>query len=372
MMLTEALTINYFSRLIQPLPLVSSLSLFFFTVIPRPSIAQTFPDSFRSSQSATESLPDSTPSAADLLALPADSEQNTQVLLTSEDSQNFSPIPLSQTADTPQLLIAEKATATFPVFDQTAVTTRDHPLVTTQTKGSLLTLSEEISPYSTIAQAESQPFQPNEQPSIDPATVPETITVRQFNVVGSTIFSEKELAEVTEPFTERPITFAELLQARTAVTQLYIDQGYQTTGAFIPAGNITDGMVTIQVVEGSLEDIEVTGNQRLHSDYIRDRISVFTHTPLNINRLLEALQLLQLNRRIETISAELSTGTRPGTNILQVNVTEAKTFVPSIILDNERFPSVGSFQRQLELREYNLTGNGDYHWTGLREYRRSR
>ena len=300
-----------------------------------------------------------TVTSAELLSLSADWEQNTETSLSDPHSHQTLPILSNQTEINQQLLIAEKATEILPVFDQTTVTVKDHPLVTTQSKESLFTLSGKISPLPTIAQTEPQPFQPTEQPSIDPATVPETITVKQFNVVGSTIFSEKELAEVTAPFTGRSITFAELLQARTAVTQLYTDQGYQTTGAFIPAGNITDGMVTIQVVEGSLEAIEVTGNQRLHSDYIRDRISVSTHTPLNINRLLEALQLLQLNRRIETISAELSTGTRPGTNILQVNVTEAKTFVPSIILDNERFPSVGSFQRQLELREYNLTGNGD-------------
>ena len=358
-MLANALTINYFSRFIQPLPLVSSLSLFFLTVTPSPSTAQTSQASILPLQSATEPLFDSTTSAAELLALPTDSEQNRQALSSNKDSQRFSPIPSNHPEGTPQLFIAEKAAAIFPVFDQASETTKAHPLVTTQPKEPLLTLSEEISPFSAFAQAESQPFQSNELPSIDPATAPETITVKEFNVVGSTVFSEKELAEVTAPFVGRPITFAELLQARTAVTQLYTDQGYQTTGAFIPAGNITDGIVTIQVVEGSLEAIEVTGNRRLHSDYIRDRISVATHTPLNINRLLEALQLLQLNRRIETISAELSTGTRPGTNILQVNVSEAKTFVPSIILDNERFPSVGSFQRQLELREYNLTGNGD-------------
>jgi hemolysin activation/secretion protein len=55
---------------------------------------------------------------------------------------------------------------------------------------------------------------------------------------------------------------------------------------------------------------------------------------LNQKRLLEALQLLQLNPLIQNISAELAAGTRPGTSVLEVNVTEAKTFNTQLVADN--------------------------------------
>ena len=199
---------------------------------------------------------------------------------------------------------------------------------------------------------------PDESPS-ESIEVPDTIIVEKFNIVGSTIFSKAEFAAVMAPFTRRPITFTELIEARSAITKLYVDKGYKTSGAYIPPGPISDGVVTIKVVEGRLEAIQVTGNKRLRADYISDRIALATKPPLNINKLLEALQLLQLNPRIKTLSAELSAGVRPGTSLLQVNMTEAKTFRPRILLNNERFSSVGSFQRVLELRELNMTGNGD-------------
>jgi len=196
-------------------------------------------------------------------------------------------------------------------------------------------------------------------PEVRSGTIPGAITVQRFEVVGSTVFSPETLARVTAPFTQRPIAFAELLQARSAVTKLYTDQGYSTSGAFIPPQRFQGGVVKIQVVEGGLEAINVSGTQRLNRSYVRNRLKRATSKPLNVPRLLEALQLLQLNPLIKTLSAELSAGLNPGTSLLEVRVTEAQSFRPQLVFDNNRSPSVGSFQRGIQLTEANLLGLGD-------------
>jgi len=190
-----------------------------------------------------------------------------------------------------------------------------------------------------------------------PGKIPEKIRVKRFEVVGSTVFSPEEFDQVLAPFTNRSLSFAELFQARSAVTQLYIERGYITSGALIPPQTIQDGIVKIQVVEGGLEAINVTGTRRLNPDYVRDRLP--TSKPLNQQRLLEALQLLQLNPLIQNLSAELAAGARPGTSVLEVRVTEAQTFSTQLIADNGRSPSVGSFRRGLQVNEANLLGQGD-------------
>lgn len=187
--------------------------------------------------------------------------------------------------------------------------------------------------------------------------IPEKITVKRFEVVGSTVFSTAELDSVLAGFTNRPLSFTELFQARSAVTQLYIDRGYITSGALIPPQTLQGGVIKIQVVEGSLEAINITGTKRLQPSYVRDRLP--TSIPLNQKRLLEALQLLQLNPLIQNLSAELAAGTRPGTSVLEVEVTEAETFNTQLGADNGRSPSVGSFRRRLQLNEANLLGLGD-------------
>jgi hemolysin activation/secretion protein len=205
-----------------------------------------------------------------------------------------------------------------------------------------------------------KPVEPTPTPEEEfPGTAPGQVTVKQFKFVGSTVFSEEELAEVTKSFTNRQISFSELLQARSAVTKLYVDNGYVTSGAYIPPQTIEDGVVTIEIVEGSLEDINVKVEGRLQPFYVRDRISLATDKPLNVPRLLEALQLLQLDPLIEKISAELSAGTRPGTSVLDVTAEAADTFSAQAFMDNGRVPEVGSFRRGVEFAEASLLGLGD-------------
>jgi hemolysin activation/secretion protein len=240
------------------------------------------------------------------------------------------------------------------------------------------------------------PESPNLPPEFPPE-IPTKFFVTKFEFAGGTVFTDEELLQTIEkalvaggdrrfcqqpantenqpltsnltcqklPRTEKdqPVefTFAKLLEARSAITQLYINRGYITSGAFIPEQQLPrgGGVVKIQIVEGSLEDIKVNGTRRLNPSYVRSRLAVATKKPLNRDRLLEALQLLQLNPRIESLSADLAAGSRVGSNLLTVKVNEANTFHAFINLDNSRSPSVGSFQRSAQLREDNLFGIGD-------------
>ena len=204
-----------------------------------------------------------------------------------------------------------------------------------------------------------RPSNPVPTPNEQIPSVSETLTVKRFEVLGSTVFSREELAKVLAPFTNKPIAFAQLLQARTAISELYINNGYLTSGAYIPPQILTSGVVKIQVVEGGLEDILVTGTRRLNRNYVRSRLALATKAPLKRDRLLQALQLLQQNPLIQNLSAELGAGSRPGTSVLSITVREAKSFNTQVALDNGRSPSVGSFRRRLQINEANLLGLGD-------------
>ncbi|WP_413166593.1 ShlB/FhaC/HecB family hemolysin secretion/activation protein [Capilliphycus salinus ALCB114379] len=199
------------------------------------------------------------------------------------------------------------------------------------------------------------PPTPEELPGI-----PDTIIIERFEFIGNTAYTDAELAEITAEFVGREITFAELLQAEAAVTQFYTESGFVNSGAIIPAGqNLIDGVITIRLLEGGLEEINVTGTGRLRPSYVSSRIAIATKTPLNVNRLLTALQLLQLDPLIENISAELAAGSRPELSVLTVTVTPADPFSVDLIADNGRIPSVGSFRRGLSVTHLNLLGFGD-------------
>lgn len=195
------------------------------------------------------------------------------------------------------------------------------------------------------------------QPSLE--EIPGTITVTKFEVIGSTVFSQEELAKKLETFTNTPLYFAELLKAKEVINELYLERGYITSGAFIPPQELKDGVVKIAVIEGKVESINISGLNRLRPGYVRSRLALATKAPLDQNRLLRALQMLQIDPLIANLSAELAAGSRAGVSVLEIKVREADVFSTQISIDNQRSPSVGSVRRQLQINHNNFLGFGD-------------
>ncbi|WP_322700398.1 ShlB/FhaC/HecB family hemolysin secretion/activation protein [Nostoc sp. DedQUE08] len=207
-----------------------------------------------------------------------------------------------------------------------------------------------------------QPSIPVTPPSAPiPGDVPTTITVKQFEVIGSTVFTQQDFDKITKYYINRPISLAELFEMRSEITKLYLKNDYITSGAYIPPQDLEGGVVKIQISEGGVEEIKVTGTRHLNPKYVRSRVALATTKPLNQKRLVEALNLLRLkdDQLIKNISAELSTGTQPGESFLEIQVTEAPRWEAQITLDNGRTPSVGTFRRQLQLTNFDLLGLGD-------------
>jgi hemolysin activation/secretion protein len=187
----------------------------------------------------------------------------------------------------------------------------------------------------------------------------ESFFVKEIQVTGYSVLKD-EIIKLKRPLENTNITFEQLLQLRSQITKLYVDNGYVTSGAFIPNNqDIASGVVQIQVVEGELEGISILGLKRLQAAYVRSRIARLAGKPLNQKRLEEALQLLQLDPAIKRVNAELTAGSTPGSNILQVTITESPAFHAGVIFANDQSPSVGSEQGTVFIAHDNLLGLGD-------------
>ena len=215
---------------------------------------------------------------------------------------------------------------------------------------------------------ETPPLPSQPQPSLD---IPGKVRIKGFKFIGNTAFSEEELNQVVAQFTQEEISFAELLQVEELIRQQYLagcqsndvisDRPcYLNSDVVIAAGQKVDGeIITIQIIEGGIEDIQVTGTRRLNPNYVRSRLALATKKPFDLNRLVTALQLLQVDPLIAELTAELSTGIRPELSLLKIAIKEADSFTITPALDNGRNPSVGSFRRSIGLTEANLLGFGD-------------
>lgn len=225
--------------------------------------------------------------------------------------------------------------------------------------------------------------------------VSDLIKVKKFRFQGATVFKQERLEKVVAKFLQEvlrknppsstnitELSFAQLLLIRSAITQLYIDAGYITSGAYIPTQtfNNAEGVVTIAIVEGkplAAEHIQVkppdgeekpgstekTNIPKYKLNYVcltsQIARSLVGQEVLNQKPILDALRVLLASEpRIEIVNAKLEPGQIPGTNKLNIEVTEKTQFPFSydtqLAIDNSQSPSIGSIRGQLQLNANNL------------------
>ncbi|MEM9214606.1 MAG: ShlB/FhaC/HecB family hemolysin secretion/activation protein [Cyanobacteria bacterium P01_F01_bin.150] len=203
------------------------------------------------------------------------------------------------------------------------------------------------------------PVPPSSSPTVPAPQSGTTIPVQSINVLGSTVFDQDDLAFILNPLEGQNVTLTELQQAADAITQLYLNEGYLTSRAILIAQEVVDGVVTIQIIEGRIGEIQVEGTERLKERYVRRRIELGTNIPLRTDQLENQLRLLRSDPLLENVEASLRAGDELGESKLIVKVTEADPLFGSVRADNYSPPSVGSERTGITLAHRNLTGFAD-------------
>lgn len=206
---------------------------------------------------------------------------------------------------------------------------------------------------------ELEPVLPALSPSEENPLYEPQIFVRSFAITGNHAFNTRTLERLLEKYTGRKINSDELEAARQTITLYYVSHGYINSGALLPDQDPQDGVIHLQVVEGHMTVVIVSGNHWFQSWWLRNEMRRAGGDPLNFNRLKEGMQILRENPTIAQVNAELQPGGAPGESQLKIEVKDSNPFRFSIEVNNYRPPSVGSTIAQAHLSELNLTGNND-------------
>lgn len=185
------------------------------------------------------------------------------------------------------------------------------------------------------------------------------VFVKDIRVIGNTVFPPQELESLIAPYRNRELTSEDFEALRLALTMFYVNHGYITSGAIIPDQTIENGVVTYQIIEGKLNQIEIEGTKWFRPAYFRKRIELSVGPPLNINDLQERLQLLQTDPRVKRLNAELKPGLALGESELNVRVADANPFKAFLEFNNFQSPTVGAEQGLATIMDDNVTGFGD-------------
>lgn len=183
-------------------------------------------------------------------------------------------------------------------------------------------------------------------------------TVNAFTFVGNTVYTERQLKQLTERFIDLQLNLYDLNRAADTVTQLYRETGFPISRAIIPAQKVENGIVRIEVIEGRLANISIVGNSRYSADLISGRTGSLPKNELVTVPRLERSLLLMNDLPGLSARATLAPGADYGSTDMVIR-TEEKPFAASVSLDNHGRRETGETRVDAALDLNNPLGIGD-------------
>lgn len=167
------------------------------------------------------------------------------------------------------------------------------------------------------------------------------------------------------------MTIGQMQEIAQAVTQYYRSAGFVLAQAFIPAQEVADGVVTIEVLEGQLGNVLAEGNEQYSTDVLTRPFQTLIGAPVEGDAIQSAILSVSDYPGLAVFGV-FQPGLDVGTTDLLLRVQEEKGFDASLRADNHGTRFTGARRLFAEGTWNSPTGVGD-RLTGsyLRQYRPS-
>lgn len=201
--------------------------------------------------------------------------------------------------------------------------------------GSLLQENQQLAPP-TVALPDALPKEePKAFEPLTPKPGQVSFTVKQFVFTGNAHISNDDLQKLVAGFLNRPITFDDLKRITESIDAYYLSQGWLVR-ALLPQQDITEGTVTIRIIEAKLGGVKINNQSKRVSD---SRIEdwIYSNIPQAGELSLEELDrtILTLNDLPDvTVTSSLQEGGKPGETILLLTVEDKPLINGQLAVDN--------------------------------------
>lgn len=200
---------------------------------------------------------------------------------------------------------------------------------------------------------------PTPAPSPAPAGGDARVTVTHFLFSGNTVFKTEELQEHLEEFTNRPLSFGELMQVVEKIEAYYHAAGYFLTQAYLPPQQIRDGSIEIALTEGRLGQVRIEGESRVDPDVIYGYLERLPKkAPLRLP-VLERQLMLATELAGATTNLDLQAGEEAGTSDVVLVLKPDATVLASASVNNHGMAATGVYRASLNLIANSPASLGD-------------
>lgn len=187
-----------------------------------------------------------------------------------------------------------------------------------------------------------------------PAVAPRTFEVRHYDVVGNTLLRPEVIERAFTPALGTNVTLPQIQKALGELQLAYRERGFVTAAVGLPQQQLTNAVVRVQVTEGVLTDIRVTGNRWFSTNNIlRNLPSLATNSILNGRVLQRELDRANQNPDRQ-IYPTIGPGPDPGTSALTLRVKDRLPLHGRLELNNHATPGTPDWRVNASLHHANL------------------
>lgn len=178
--------------------------------------------------------------------------------------------------------------------------------------------------------------------------------IQEYRIKGATKISNLEVEECVYPYLGPARTADDVEKARQSLEKTYHNKGYQTVSVIIPQQNPRHGIITLEVVEGTVGRLRVNGaNWFLPSKIKAASPSMAEGGVPNMNDVQR--DILALNRLSDRrVTPELKPGSVPGTFDIDLNVEDKMPLHGSVELNNRYSPNTSELRLNAGISYANL------------------
>lgn len=183
------------------------------------------------------------------------------------------------------------------------------------------------------------------------------ILINNITIENQSLFVKKTEQFIKENIKNKCITGVDISNALNAISNIYIENGYITSRAFVAPQNLNSGNLKISIVEGVLDSIRLPEDKysvsKINSAFPKERRSL-----LNLRNLEQGLE--QMNR---LASSQVEMSVKPsekvgGSDVILKN-NMSKPWSLQLSGDNFGSDSMGKFQSSISLGVDNILGIND-------------
>jgi len=195
--------------------------------------------------------------------------------------------------------------------------------------------------------------------SPDPAAAGTRIRVNRLNVTGNTLFPEAELIAAAALTPGSDLSLTELRDAAARISSFYNGHGYFLAQAYLPAQDIKDGTVTVEVVEGRYGATDVRNETGLSGGAARKILAGLNSGDAVAAGPLERRLLLLSDIPGVQVRSTLSPGSVVGTSDLLIALTSGRRVTGNMEGDNGGNRYTGAYRLGGTINVNNPAGIGD-------------